>query len=327
MEAIQEAIRRALRKGDAQDRAFREKVYRQALSALDRSFQARTDLSDEEIRQRREQVKATIVGIEREFRRAPSGSSAPPQEEPATAAPVDDFVPRVERGDRLEAAESFERERAGEPPVYRERRGRGLPFARLLVWALLIAAVGIGGWWAYQAGPRLPGASPVTEGLNSGNQPPVRLTAGAQSANGDWMNIFSPNDPTTVTAPAGASAEVQQGAEGSFLRISAPDAAVSFDVGQGVLERLAGKRAVFSLTARVAEGDEGQISISCNFGALGGCGRTRYVVGSQPAEYLFEVDLPDQRPSSGGTIAIVPDIEGRGRMLDVFSLQAAVAQN
>jgi hypothetical protein len=39
VEAVKKAIRSALERGEANDRAFREKVYRQAFSALDRSLQ------------------------------------------------------------------------------------------------------------------------------------------------------------------------------------------------------------------------------------------------------------------------------------------------
>lgn len=331
MEAIQEAIRRALKKGDAGDRVFREKVYRQAFAALDRSLQGRSDFSAEEKQRQRKQVKGVIVGIEREFRRSSDTPSAPPlEEQPAAGTSADDFLPGVEREDKLNVTESFERGwgRASEPLALMGSGARRRSFGRLFVFTVLTAAVAVGGWWVYQAGPWQPGISPsVGEDSNPGNQPSARLAVGTQAANSEWIAVFSPSDPTTVTAPAGASVEVLEGTEGAFLRIGATETPVSFDVGQGVLEHLAGRRAVFSLTVRAAEEDEGQISISCDFGSLGGCGRMRYVVGPQPAEYLFEVELPAQQVRSGGTIAIVPDVEGRGRMLDVFSLRAAVARD
>ena len=88
----------------------------------------------------------------------------------------------------------------------------------------------------------------------------------------------------------------------------------------GALERFAGRTATFSLRARAQE-DETQITVTCDFGQLGQCNRLRYVVGPTITEYLFEVELANVAPSRGGTISIVPDIEGRSRMLDVFSIR------
>ncbi|WP_163265060.1 hypothetical protein [Chelativorans alearense] len=337
MEAVKRAIRSALEKGDAQERAFREKVYRQAFAALERSLQSRPELSIEDVRQRRDRVKAVIVEIENEFipAVAPAPAPAPGFAEPGPEA---DFVPRVEREDRLSAAEEPADDIAppGGPLASEDemegRRRR--PFAMLFLFATLIAAVGIGAWWTLQSGILQPAeergaglsAPPIAEeeDFDPGDGPP-RPAADTIRAVGDWITIFSPGDPTTVRAQGGASAEVMDEDEG-FLRIAgAPEAAVLFDVGQGVLERLAGRRVIFNITASAQEGQETQISVSCDFGALGGCGRSRYLVGPSPTEYLLETELPDRQPGAGGTISIVPDVEGGGRTLDIFSLRVATA--
>ncbi|WP_159592164.1 hypothetical protein [Chelativorans xinjiangense] len=336
MEAVKRAIRGALEKGDAQDRAFREKVYRQAFAALERSLQSRPQLSIEDVRQRRDRVKAVIVEIENEFIPAVAPAPAP---EPGFAepGPEADFVPRVEREDRLSAAEEPADDIAppGDPLASEaEMEGRRRPFAMLFLFATLIAAVGIGAWWTLQSGILQPAeergaglsAPPIAEeeDFDPGDGAP-RPVAGTIRAAGDWITIFSPEDPTTVRAQGGARAEVMDEEEG-FLRIAgAPEAAVLFDVGQGVLERLAGRRVIFNITASAQEGQETQISVSCDFGTLGDCGRSRYLVGPSPSEYLLETELPAGEPVAGGTIAIVPDVEGEGRTLDIFSLRVATA--
>ncbi|MCT7378588.1 hypothetical protein [Chelativorans salis] len=329
-----------MEKGDAQDRAFREKVYRQAFAALERSLQSRPELSIEDVRQRRDSVKAVIVEIENEFQPAvapaPTPTSGPaPTPSPGFAepGPEADFVPRVERRDRLSAAEE-PAEDIGPLPPEDETEGRRRPFAMLFVFATLIAAVGIGAWWTLQSGILQPAeergaglpAPPLAEeeDFDPGNGAP-RPAASAIQVGGDWITIFSPDDPTTIQTQGGASAEVMDEEE-DFLRITgASGAAVSFDVGQGVLERLAGQRVIFNITASAQEGQETQISVSCDFGALGGCGRSRYLVSPSPTEYLLETELSAGEPGAGGTISIVPDVEGEGRTLDIFSVRVATA--
>jgi hypothetical protein len=353
VEAVKKAIRSALERGEANDRAFREKVYRQAFSALDRSLQARPGMSAEEVRQRRDQVKAAIVEIERSYLAAVDSAqqqTAPREEPPQQAYPrtepparEPDFGPRVEREDRFEEPEVDYAPVSGRREPMADLERTRWPFVTIFVVATLVAAAGIGAWWTMQSGILQSAeerdtsvrTQPVEEEEDfdpgeeaaapqpAPSQPPAR-NATAET-NGNWLNIFSPSDPTTVSAPAGVTAEAMSEGNTSFLRIGGggAESAVSFDVGQGLLERLAGTRAIFSLNARTAEG-ETQVSISCDFGALGGCGRTRYVVGAQPGEYLFEVSLPDETPTGAGRIVVVPDIEGQGRLLDVFSLRVTV---
>jgi hypothetical protein len=113
---------------------------------------------------------------------------------------------------------------------------------------------------------------------------------------------------------------------GSFLRVRSGNSgsAVSFDVGQGILETLAGKHAVFDILARAEDGKQTQISVDCNFGELGDCGRRRYAVGHQSNEYLFDVQFPDKRPGAAGTIAVNSDFDGQGKSVDIYEIRVSV---
>lgn len=339
MDAIKKAITSALQKGDARDRAFRERVYRQLLVALDRSLEGRPDLSAEEVRRRRDQAKAVIVEVEREYLAAYAPPAAPQPPAQATE-PAADFAPRVAREDRLTFEEGPQAAYTpqGEARVPPARRRRGIGRLVLLLAAIaVVAALGLTVWWML-AGGRQPaedraGGTDITQPAGndesaSGGAAPARAGEDNAGEAGDWITIFAPTDPTSVSTSAGASAEVLTREGDTFLQISAEsaEAAVSFAVGQGVLEELAGKRAVFSLTARAEDGAETQISVTCDFGALGDCGRTRYTVGLLPSDYLFEIEFPDARPSAGGMISVVPDMEGQGRTLEVFSLRVSVLQ-
>lgn len=228
-------------------------------------------------------------------------------------------------------------------PPQRERvvapqRRRRYPAIFMTVTLLSLAV--IGGWWGYNTGlfksaserdtsvPNPP-ATTGTEDFDP-DEEPIRAPAkpGEADAQHDWINVFSPSDPTQVNAPGDTKAEVMEDDTGSFIRIrsGSSGSAITFDVGRGVLEQLAGKRVVFDIVARAEEGKETQISVDCNFGELGGCGRKRYAVGYEQGEFLFEITLPDKQPGAEGSIAINTDITNEGKAIDIYEIKASVAQ-
>ncbi|TGV50515.1 hypothetical protein EN784_53160, partial [bacterium M00.F.Ca.ET.141.01.1.1] len=79
MDAIEKAIRNAFEKGNAEDRAFREKVYRSAFAALDRVLQANPNVTVEAAISRRKAVQAKITEIESEFLPAVPDVTLPPE--------------------------------------------------------------------------------------------------------------------------------------------------------------------------------------------------------------------------------------------------------
>jgi hypothetical protein len=99
---------------------------------------------------------------------------------------------------------------------------------------------------------------------------------------------------------------------------------VRFDVGQGILERIAGKHAVFDIVARTGEGPETQMSVTCDFGALGDCGRNRYVVGTQRAEFLFQMDVPSAAPAGAGVIEVQSDVANAGKSVEIVQIRVSV---
>ncbi|CAG1015904.1 MAG: hypothetical protein F9K19_12920 [Rhizobiaceae bacterium] len=406
MDVIETAIRNAFDKGDATDRAFRERVYRAAFAALERALKANPNVTVETAINRRKNLQAKIVEIESEFvpaapavapdvraaeraledvriepphaaagspapstapsvslgdtarerQAAPEVSAAPPaapsgrhaapgpsvapdsgdrsQAEPVLAGSPQ-FDPRAERAapaPGAEAAVPAQVER-----VVDDRRRR--PFAAMFVIVTLAAAIGAGVWWGMSTGlfkslaeldtsvPNPPQVA-AEEDFDPDEEPiGAPSLPGAADAGRDWIGVFSPDDASTVAAPGGTEAAAMNDDTGAFLRVrSTSDAAVVFDVGQGVLERLAGKRVVFAIVARAEEGKETQISISCNFGELGGCGRKRYAVGYERGDFLFEVAFPAKQPGAAGTIAIVSDIGGEGKAIDIYEIKASPAE-
>lgn len=379
MDPIEKAIRNAFGKGNADDRAFREKVYRSAFAALDRALQANPSITVEVAIKRRKAMQARIAEIESEFLPAVApqvqvqdGDQAPAAEAPsidieptsrADAPPVgpaarqepsiggeqdastgsnephsvEPVVPDIVLEAALAGSPSAAAEGGVEvlPDRDERRAARRLPYGAMLLGLLLLCAVGGGLWWAAQSGllrkapAQIGGVLRATEGGDTPSEGAQGLaTPGEADRARAWITVFTPSDPTQISAPSDAKADVMQDDTGSFLRIrsGASGSAVSFNVGQGILEKLAGKHAVFDILARSEEGKETQMSLDCNFGDMGDCGRKRYAVGHERNEYLFDVQFPGKRPDAAGTIAINSDFDKQGKSIDIYEIRVSVAE-
>lgn len=446
MDVIEKAIRGAFEKGDAEDKAFREKVYRSAFAALDRALQANPNVTVETAIARRKSLQAKITEIESEFIPAlpeidpaifdfsddnaeppavdlgtrPASSApaiepvvppvvrvaeaAPTRVEPAAptvdvspptapaAAPVVE-APAIEVNSTAEAppaqpagvsprtepsfapepsvgpvaaeqgedptaftapdVASLDMDPPRQPPseeetyevspdpdaaVVRERRR---PYAAMFIAVTLFVAAAMGLWWAADTGllkspaerdtsvPNPPATTEAEDFIPEDEEPiQAPKKPGETDELKNWITVFSPEDASQVSAPTDTSAEVVEGDEGQVLRIRSgtSGSAILFDVGQGVLEQIAGKRAIFDIVARAEEGQETQISVSCNFGELGDCGRKRYAVGHERGEFLFEIELPAGQPGAGGTIAISSDVSNQGKAVDISEIKVSVGE-
>ncbi|PLP59313.1 hypothetical protein CYK37_10865 [Mesorhizobium loti] len=359
MDPIEKAIRNAFEKGDPDDRAFRERVYRSAFAALDRALLANPNVTVEVAMKRRKSMQAKIAEIESEFLPAVPGTapevelgdrapSAPDQNggrvEPSLGADaprsrvlpvVPDIIP--EGALPPSAAEVA---LAGSPQVSperdRRRIGRRLPLTAMFFGVTILALIGIGLWWAMQSNafktleqlgqPPSPTPTVSDEDYEPDLSGKPKLSGDTQNRN--WINVFSPASPAQVATPSDAKAEVMKDDSGAFLRVTSgtSGSAVSFDVGQGILEQIAGKHAVFDIIARAEDGKETQMSVDCNFGELGDCGRKRYAVGNQRNEYLFDVQMPAKRPGSAGSIAINSDFDKQGKSVDIYEIRVSVTE-
>lgn len=347
LDAIEKAIRSAFEKGDPSERAYREKVYRSAFSALDRALQSNPSVTQETVARRRRALSATISAIESEFLPAvPTVEPVQRQPQPAAPAPTPEpqpehtrsepaFEPTLEGEDRDPAASpSGYADDEIDPQAYVPYRSpprRSRAWVATLITAAVVALVGIGAWWLLAPSGPEPFPRPAEEAEDFTPEPsapgePPRVI-GTDNLD-DWIVVFDPADPTTVTAPGDSRAEVMDDDGEQFIRIrsGSSGAPILFDVGQGVLEQVAGRRTVFNIEARAQEGEETQISVDCSLGELGDCGRKRYAVGVTREEFLFEIELPAVDPGAGGTIAINPDIENGGKGVDIFAIRVTPAQ-
>ena len=331
LDSIERAIRDALAKGNAREKSFRETVYRTVLAALERANAADATLTPEAIARRRSVLKEHITAIEREYivtaaprvdaPQSPAPAAAPAAPAPQVEAPVRDAPAQsVHEHQRDEIGVAADDRLAFEEERPRRRR----PYALMFVVAMLVAALAIGAWWTSQLGffsrSQTPETPPATGGENFTPEPPSLPETAS-----DWVTLFDVSDTSGVIAPSGAFAETVEDEDGTYLvvRSGSGGEAVLFNVPEDALLELAGNSVVFDIVARSEEGLETQISISCNFGELGDCGRKRYLVGYEQSDFLFEVEMPAGAPGADGTIAIVSDVENKGKALHVFEIRAA----
>lgn len=375
MDPIEQAIRNAFTKGDPEDRAFRERVYRSASAALEKALQANASITPEAAARRRKSLLAVVTSIESEF--VPAVEPAAPSVSPVVAPPVAapsapmrepaalDIPPPAPAAARREEPSFFPESSRAEPPVssdpapdwpaaqraerpalareprqasaepaarYEEKPKRGRSrwgsIAGLLSFLII---VGLAVWIAAEVGlfaPRDSGqpqaSGPAASDGGSGTDGAPRRP-GEDQALENWIVVFSPDDPTTVAAAAGAKAEVVDAGGDKAIRIASGQsgAVVRFDIGQGTLERITGKHAVFDIVARTGDGPETQMSVSCDFGALGDCGRNRYIVGSQRTEFLLQVDVPAGTPAGAGAIEIQSDVEDGGKAVEILQIRVS----
>lgn len=381
MDPIEKAIRAALEKGDAGDRAFRERVYRSAFAALDKALMSNPSATVEAAIRKRKELQAKVTAIETEFLPAvppvsvavAKDDAAPENRAAPEAPPVIAVEPRpatVSNASRAADGRQeptfanvpvaptdaeFERDFAllpeapvAEPPragqrktdghidAEADRSGRKRPRRRRLLSTFIavtvLALIGIGFWGAFQTGvlrlPNDPGFFTTPPSTLEDEDYTPRAGSPGRAETRQWISVFSPDDPTHVSAPSDAKAEAASDESGAFLRIrSGPSgSSVLFDIGQGVLEEIAGKTATFDITARAADGKATEIAVECNFAELGDCGRRRYQVGFEPGEYLFDVNLPARQPGAAGSIAINSDFSGQGGAVEIYAIRVSVSQ-
>ncbi|MCO6048302.1 hypothetical protein NGM99_00670 [Mesorhizobium sp. RP14(2022)] len=360
MDPIEKAIRNAFEKGDARDRAFREKVYRSAFAALDKTLKNNPQVTVEKAIARRKALQTKITQIEAEFVAppppvAPSLDMSPsldgvrPTQNTRPSPRAPQGGPRVEPGFDGIDNPSPVAERSGgfavDPDMRREPRRRG--WGGLLFFLLFLAILAGAGYWAYQNGiirqlaDQYLGSSATTTTTpeTTDGQPiepaPAQPSSSAPPALGEqsdesrnWINVFDPTDPATARATGGAAARGANDPAGPYLeaRSNGADGTVVFDVGQGILDQLKGRSATFDIVARGAGGSGTQVSVDCDFGPLGDCGRKRYAITPDRADYLFEVTFPNETPRAGGTITINTDVSGGTGAVDIFEIRVAPAE-
>lgn len=357
MEAIEQAIRNALAKADAKNPAIRQKVYESAWGAHERSLAANGALDDAQRDERRERLKIAITRIEKEAQatgsvvpaapapvvepREPtlSASRAEPRRndvriEPTIGAPAAPELAAPELAADTpftagnERPDYVKKDRYRREKKERTERKKATGLTKLLIiLALLVVAIGV--LWMVATGiiNSKPSSVPPSTGNPAASGSHEPLKEGQLPTEGTWIGIFDPSDTTQVSVSGRATANIDGDQVQKYLRIKSPSEAdeISFQVGEGVLQQLAGKTALFDIVARTPDGTTTQMAVSCDFGNLGDCGRKRYDVSDASKEYLVQVDFPaDKKPAGNGVIKINSDISQAGKVVDIIAIRVQI---
>jgi len=145
---------------------------------------------------------------------------------------------------------------SGEPAAAREYQGDVLnerkPYAKLLLWTIILVGLGVAIWWAITFGPGL--LREQFDGSVRSQQPTLESGAfvpGDGNQDG-WVTVFMPdiNAADVVTNGAGA-AELQNDGARSIMRMASPDRETQSNllirVPRGVMKDLQGQAATLEL--------------------------------------------------------------------------------
>jgi len=234
----------------------------------------------------------------------------------------------------LPAALDIPAERAVRP---RKRRGF---FSRLFVFAVLLAAVGIGGWWVVSSGVLQSAAQRDTAVPN----PPAAVasedfsgTAEQQSFDpqarfsDEWVEIFKPEQIASVKPGSNATVEPVSEVSGPAVRITSrgpgEDGNVTIPVPPAILRELAGKSSTVAITMQSATDKPSQISVQCDFASLGDCARHRFSAPPEKTDALFRVSFERTlAPNAPGLIVLNSDLDGRGQAMYLYSIRVLPGQ-
>lgn len=327
MDPIEKAIRNALEKGDPLDPGFRERVYHSAEQALSKSLAMHQGMDPAERHARIERLRRIAVLIEQEFE--PAAEPVRPEPAPARRAPE----PEPYRPPSPAPASDPDRMILSPQPVKQASKRTGSrkpgPLIGIFVFVTFFALVVMFGWviWSsgiidvFRDGGTIGGSA--NSASNSGGNPG---DLGAGNPEEGWISVFSPADAGTLDTSNGISAELNGSGNEAYVLLkpgeqSGRDSAVSIEFGKGLLDTFRGRNIIINIEARAATDEIVQMSVGCDLAGAGTCQRTRFGLENQVTDNLLSVKLDDVSPEASGSISIVPDIDGKGRAIELYSIR------
>lgn len=288
--------------------------------------------------------------------RVEPGFAADPVDHAAPVLPVDDREPAFDEDVEPPKPDLREAHLADEGPMPdmrseravqpRKRRRGGV--ARLMIFTIFLAALGIGAWWVYTSGLLLtaeqrdtsvPNPPPRAEEEDfAGNaQPPVEAPKGPQAIDtrggftDDWISVFTPDQVSALHARSNATVDMVTASDGTAARIvsRSGDAAgaIEITVPADVLQELAGRTSTIALTVQSPDDNPVQISVECDFPRMGDCPRHRFTVNPQKLDALFRVTFDSgMAPSTPGRLIVNADVTGKGRGINLYAVRVLPGQ-
>lgn len=220
-------------------------------------------------------------------------------------------------------------ERAAKP---RKRRGF---LSHLLTWMVTLLVVAGACWWFYNSGMV---QSVMQEAIQAADRAARDQAAKSGNAgfdprggfSADWAEVFKPADADRLTLGSAATAKAVAGSEGPAVRISATDPARAGDVvlelPPALLQQMAGKTSTVALTIQSGANQAAQLSVSCDFGNLGGCSRHRFTATQERLEALFSVTLGTSAGSNAGRLVLNAGIGGAENAILLYAVRILPGQ-
>ncbi|HEV7246312.1 MAG TPA: biotin transporter BioY [Shinella sp.] len=285
-----------------------------------------------------------VLHAERDTRPEPTIDAEPRVEERQSAGASDLGAMRPERADGFakggkgttSAASAAAASQASDfrpERVAKARRRRGRLFSFLLVVATLIAAFGALAWWVQTSGllDDLQGGDgsnpPATvSGEDFSGEDPLKTALDTQSRfSADWRSVFAPADTAKLSAGAAGRFEAVSTNEGPAARLTSTnperDGAVLIEVSPDVLGEMGGKTSTVALSVQSVSGKPVQVSVECDFGSMGGCGRHRFTI-SERTDILFQVEFEGSlSPSEPGHLLVNSDITGADASINLYAVR------
>jgi hypothetical protein len=219
-------------------------------------------------------------------------------------------------------------------------------FSRLLVLCIIVAFVGTGVWWVKSSGlllsvaqrdtsVRNPPAHVDAEDYDGSDDDSTASNTGLltidpqDSFSAEWVQILAPGDAAKVVTGAQAKAEGVSENEGPVVRITSQSSGVEGNaavaVPAEVLAKAAGRALTVALTLQSTSDAPTQITVECDFKAVGGCGRHRFDVTRQKSDALFQIHL-DKSQASAGNFIINSDVDGKAQGVNLYAVRVLPEQ-
>ncbi len=353
--ARQAAERERFVREEAERRVAEEEARRAAEAERARLMEAR---ATEEADRLEQQASAAAIGGMVRHEDVVSRDMAPSLDAPEVELegrdgprePVFDIMPEVEhRAERRvpsfdietpEPALAARQEPEAQPDVIHLPPERAIKPRRKSRWkarafaVITLAAFGAAGWWWVEStGLTLPKA--VRDGSVPNPPPSVKeedfdgakqlKSLSRQGGYGDeWTKLFEAGKSKSFTVGSQATAKVEQSGSGPYLAITsaAPglDGSVTIELPQDVIASMQGKTSNIALM--LEGGDKPvQVTVECEFGGLGNCGRHRFLLSQNKTDLMFDVQVKAGGAAEGpGRLVINADAGGEGNTAKLFSI-------
>jgi len=204
----------------------------------------------------------------------------------------------------------------------RERK----PYAKLLLWTIILVGIGVAIWWAINFGPAL-----IQQQLGGSVPNPGQTIESGEFVPGkeeNWVTAFNPSeDSANIDSGDSGNAEIFQNESESFVRLASnaggSENHLRILIPRGVMLPLKGRAVTIEILMKSAAKTKHQFALYCEFGEMGNCGRKRFNAADLVEAQIFDVLLnnADLAANEDAYLTFNTDLEGEGRSIDVYTVR------